>query len=594
MPIEDVDYLIHHSSEDSTTIFVDSGTRDRTHYPFPSEYVVDIQEPIRDVFGFDVLDAVMPNTIYNVDVQNNRIRMLSVDISTSSIAAGNDAVLSLEFAKLGFATPINDWLSDENDATYFAAVISTGTRIPSGTPPPLTATSDRYYALTEYRPMTGLLLTVPSSTPSGADLTITYCGVTYTASSHDSRAALQTIKTTLGASFSLVQSGTDIQPRGVIGSTALYDVVTYSATLLNASQFSSIRSASTKPKLVMTACTAYIEVGFYTSLTSLQTSVQTAFDMCASGVPVTIDSTSTSGINRQNLFKFMVPSTSRLMICPDLSTARGVLGFDTVADAVSGTFSTFRLGGATEPMYSTTAEPGGGGQVMISAGLINLLGVRYVTLRCAEIEQYMGNVGKYGPFSTGVGVFKLLGSNEVAQLRFDYVSLIRRPLHPIGRLRRLTLRFELPDGTLFDFKGINHQILFTIKYYTPDPRVRTAAAGDERRRYVLNPDYDPDFMRFMIRRDAYAARMNDLGFAEPDQDDDNDNEEDAEDEIDRDTLERERSMQDYVFGTGTSSAAVPVTAPFMRFGADHQNRVLESERRTLRRILAQRRPGLGA
>lgn len=592
MPIEDVDYLIQHSSEESTTIFVDSGTRDRTHYPFPSEYVVDIQEPVRDVFGFDVLDAVMPNTIYNVDNQNNGIRMLVVDVDGSSASVNSDDALGVELGKLGFASPILTWIADVG-STYHIAVVSSSYRIPSNASatPAVYASTDLYFALVENRLSSGLLLVVPSSTPPEGEPSIVYCSTKFIAANAASRTALKAALTVMGSSsFSLVRSGSDAQPQAVVGTTATYDIVTYSPAALSTSQFTSIVASASRPRLLFTASSAFIEIGFYNSPTSLQTSVQAALDSSLVGAAITVESTSNSGINRQSLFKFVAPASKRLLLCPDVSTARSVLGFDTVSGSVAGRASAvLRFGGATEPMFASIVDDAIG-QVLIAPGLINLLGVRYVTLRCAEIEQYMGNVGKYGPFSTGIGVFKLLGSNEVAQLRFDYVSLIRRPLHPIGRLRRLTLRFELPDGTLFDFKGINHQILFTIKYYIPDPRVRGRAGYGERdrdsepgsRRYVLNPDYDPDFMRFMIRRDAYAARLNDIGFAEPDQADDDDDEEDAEDEADADIAGRTSAMMrlnDYVFGRPAK-----VTAPFIRFGADQQNRVLESERRVLSRM----------
>jgi hypothetical protein len=182
-------------------------------------------------------------------------------------------------------------------------------------------------------------------------------------------------------------------------------------------------------------------------------------------------------------------------------------------------------------MYASVLKDPAGPQTLDAPGLINLMGVRYITLRCPEIEDHICSTGKYGAYSTGIGVFKLLNSNQVVQLRFDFVNLVRKPFHPIGRLSRLTLRFELSDGTLYDFKGIDNQLLLTIKYYSPSPRRPgdPAAPGGPADGVVvstLNPDYDPDFVRYVARRDAFAAHLDDPG---AERDDDEDYEEEDED-----------------------------------------------------------------
>ena len=164
-------------------------------------------------------------------------------------------------------------------------------------------------------------------------------------------------------------------------------------------------------------------------------------------------------------------------------------------------FELVRVGrGQTMPTVMSTLRTvmGTNKSVIEAPGLINLLGTRFITLRCPEIEDHIGSTGKYGKYSAGIGVFKFSGtSTEMAQLRFDFVSLVRKPFHPIGKLNRLTLRFELSDGTQYDFKGINHQIMLTIKYYVPG--MKRGIGNYKNTNTMLNPDYSPDFMQYMFR-----------------------------------------------------------------------------------------------
>ncbi len=609
MPIEDVDHLLRNSSQECTTVFIDSSTRNRTHYPTPSEYVVDLEEPIRDVFGLDVLDAVIPNTTYNVNDTNNAIRIAAVDVANSAMSVGSDADMGCELMKLGFASPLRAWFEDKLSGTYSIAVLGAGQALPAYAGAAAPATSTAYYALNELRPITALrLLTVLAT---NAPVSLAFGGSAYVpvdaATSHALAAAL----IALGSQpYTLVQAGTSLVPAVQNGVVAAYDVVTYRATLLpgGAKQMAALRAMSPRPRMMMNLCTMFIETGFYANLSALQTSVQTAAVEAPLGVAVSVEGTSASGIDKQNLFQLVVPSAWRLLLCPYMTTSRSTIGFDLVANSSAPSrYSALTLGGAPEPLYASVPLSGTLGSGLTSPGLINLLGAQYVTLRCAEIEQYMGNVGKYGRFSTGIGVFKLLGANEVAQVRFDYVSIIRKPIHPIGRLRRLSLRFETPSGGLFDFKGINHQILVSIKYYRPDPRVANGGNAPAPQ-YVLNPDYDPDFLRYTVRRDAYAARLDDLGFADDDQrhpddrpgrelgDDDVGDAQDAEDEADDD---ERRVIEAYVFGdrsggrarAGASADAGPSRTDFLRFGVAQQNRVLEAERRLVQPFLSGARAG---
>jgi hypothetical protein len=81
-------------------------------------------------------------------------------------------------------------------------------------------------------------------------------------------------------------------------------------------------------------------------------------------------------------------------------------------------------------------------------------------------------------------------SGGVTNLRFDYTSLVRKPFHPVGKLDKLTLRFETAKGHLYDFKGVNHQLMFIIKYLVPSKKLKFTKS-------ILNPNYDPNIMNYL-------------------------------------------------------------------------------------------------
>lgn len=69
--IEDVQYLMENSTEESYMYNVNSSTRDRRVWPYPNQYQITFDSPFRQVIGIDVVDATIPRTQYSVDVVNN-------------------------------------------------------------------------------------------------------------------------------------------------------------------------------------------------------------------------------------------------------------------------------------------------------------------------------------------------------------------------------------------------------------------------------------------------------------------------------------------------------------------------------------------
>lgn len=588
MPIEDVQYLLKNSVKDSVLLFIDSTHRDRQKYPTPSDYVVDLDEQIAQVYGIDILDAAIPSTMYNVDVNNNKMRCIAAVVSesegalstlglstTDEIEAAHLSSLNSVFTALGLASPLRTlWLPDVRDASYRVVVGSwaSGSGGMLDALSPVSSINDigaggsdvvRYRMLRERRyaslPMwrlsrgsaPGSRTSVPADVPTR---TLVSNNQTYllNAQAPGADAAIAAVQA-LGSRDVQLQSYA-IVPRGEVvdggGGSELCDLVIYDVYAIDgSSQYDGVSAAlfGVGGRLLTFAIdTISIEIGTYTSLNDIQGALQDGFD--AKGVGVTVTSTTgrVTGNDNRGTFRFATSSDVRLILPTAFSNSRTTLGMD--LDAALSINSTARearkhgavsLGGHVAPMYCSVLQSDGT-QHLDTPGIVSLAGARYITLRCPEIEQHMSSNSRYGRHAVGIGVFKLLNTNEIAQLRFDYVSLVRKPFHPIARLTRLHFRFELPDGTLYDFKGINHQIMLTIKYYAP-----TAPESRRFGRSVLNPNYNPDFVDYMASQtDPFGPTGQRLAGFDPFDEDDTETEdaeayaEDAEaydeDEDDRD------------------------------------------------------------
>jgi len=121
-------------------------------------------------------------------------------------------------------------------------------------------------------------------------------------------------------------------------------------------------------------------------------------------------------------------------------------------------------------------------------GVIYLIGNKYILLRCPEIEEHIFGSLSYTKYSLGLAKFRIdnIGINTE---RLVITKLPIREFHPIGKLSRLSLRFETNKGTLYDFKGVNHNIIFAIYYYEPTQKKLPQNS-------ILNPEYKMNYMEY--------------------------------------------------------------------------------------------------
>jgi hypothetical protein len=139
--------------------------------------------------------------------------------------------------------------------------------------------------------------------------------------------------------------------------------------------------------------------------------------------------------------------------------------------------------------------------IIIGPGTIYFMGNRYVIIRCPEIEQHLYRSLSYSKYNLGLAKIRVssYGYNDE---KIDFTKITTREFHPIGKLPKLSFRFETPEGDLYDFKGVNHNILYTIYYYEP-------TSNKEFTNPILNPNYKGNFINYMYTNDEQQGDSDD-------------------------------------------------------------------------------------
>lgn len=146
---------------------------------------------------------------------------------------------------------------------------------------------------------------------------------------------------------------------------------------------------------------------------------------------------------------------------------------------------------------------------LTAPGVINLLGESYAILRCKEIEDNVYLSLAYSKHFLGLAKLKL-GNFGVNETRMDY-KINYKECHPIGKLTRLTLRFETTDGKLYDFKGHNHSLTLAMHYMVPRQQ-------EFFKHSVLNPNYTGDYMEYQFKDEEDESDDQDIDYSRDYQD----------------------------------------------------------------------------
>jgi hypothetical protein len=458
--IEDIDYLKKHSEADSIAFFADSSLRDQRVFPSPAEFCIEFSQPFKNVFGFDILDAAIPSTMYNVDAYNCHMDFTCISSRSRSVITPEQIAKRISFSQ-EFSTIF------ESDAESFIVMIDQGTDF-IGT---LVANGiyDKYVVCVESQ-VANDTLQVVRSIPSekGAYVYLQNNGMTLRTDDVDT--------------IQLLSSGNvfiEQQPDStfVIYSYGFYntDVTEYFRLVALRSRIGSINSYRKK-----------IELGNY-SISELKTEMNNVYNP----LEIFVESTTTDE-GKQGILRLMSKSDLLLVNARKKNLCRNI-GFDLFpSNADSGKYGTLKIGDNYK-VFTSVYDPVETKYTITAPGIVNLMGERFIILRCKEIEDHLYGSFSYSSYIPGIAMFKMGAVNDISNLRFDYVSLVRKPIHPIGKVTKLTFRFETVDGRLYDFKGVNNQMLLMIKFWVPSQKYTFE-------RSILNPNYDGNYLDYMTRK----------------------------------------------------------------------------------------------
>jgi hypothetical protein len=185
-------------------------------------------------------------------------------------------------------------------------------------------------------------------------------------------------------------------------------------------------------------------------------------------------------------------SSNAFILDMNKSTIRNVLGFNLTQNSGEGHRIVPKIYN-DERYYRYFHSINNGSEHIIKApGIVDLIGEKYIILKCDEIESHSTLSLSYSKHNLGLAKFRLgvLGYNE-ENVYFQKTQI--REFHPIGKLPKITLKFVTSEGKLYDFKGVNHNITFNILYY----EASKTKEDEEFTVSQLNPNYNANILEYM-------------------------------------------------------------------------------------------------
>ena len=623
----DINFLRDRCEPDTCAVVIDGARRDRTAYPDPAEFVVNLKEPLKLVYGYDILDATIPSTIHNVSPKDNKVAYYVFGGQVRPSAAFKQALSVEVFRDVGIVNAsfksvlpyVGPDVVEMVQATFSAYLLGGNADVGPGvvalrtdamgallaefvayetsasasglsrivfpellssvdvtlTPPPLGS------AL-ELRPPSSLLPSNYKLGVVGRDSSSCLVGPTqYLVESNESTAllALQVLVPGISAAqmiaFSAFSTCTLTSQLDFRPNVFVYcDNNQVTALALDATTLSKLADAAAKLKADADADAAAAAISTTTAAVlllsepvaveysgvqgmsmdsgcsvaekkhcslssddhrrrrnlqnpitvSMRTDARTTTVTTMTFVETTLRSgfypTSANMVTQWNLIDMhLVASVDDLTAALRFATDPLVPGPSVECRSLARDYSPFS-DAALAVAYrefaiylprSTMSDLVGFGNApqralvfsnrygsLSTPGVVSCNKIMYVVLRCKEIEENVFREDVAG--ASGIGVFKILDSNSIVNLRYDFVNFVSRPFHPISQLTRLTLRFENIDGSLCNFNGSPVLIILGVKRYMPQ------APGNFGTSYVLNPNYNPDFHEYRIQNMEMQAR----------------------------------------------------------------------------------------
>lgn len=536
MTIEDVDFLKKNGKKQNYTFLIDSNNRDKLKYPEANNYVVNFDTPFLNVIGFEVIEASVPRTLYNIDVTNNKICFF-IHKASFDIALINPSNYQVEYLDPGDYTiqtlipMLNSILSMHLNADATAGIVNI-IATPLSNPPDISNIIQFYSAypfvfdmknstIAETIGFNTYMQLSEASKPvnlSQLDTTMYYYNNTtnQTTKRYDTRLYPDIYNTNNNyqlyhsvddptITFPESESDIFIGPRGVVRMLPLSGNQWVSQSFSNVAmaQFNQIQiAASTSSGLVTNNrifWSLFPGLPPFDSSKLLGSSIievdytNGSYSSSSNFTPISIDigiysivftGFSDDPTNITNIYYNDNNLRDASMISSyQLYTASTINFTNKVPLDNNGIHFEASLILSTQLQYHR----------LIAPGLFTLIGEKYMLLRCPEIEQSSYRSLAYSQeLCLGLAKFRL-GVVGYSENNVDY-KVPFREFHPIGKLSRLTLSFQKPDGSFYDFKGLNHTIVAAIYYYEVLPDVEFKAS-------ILNPNYNPDVINYLYKQE---------------------------------------------------------------------------------------------
>lgn len=435
--MDDISYLKQHGKEESYMFIVDSGRRDVAAYPNPNSYTIQFNAPFKNVTGLEMLDATVPRTEYTVENTMNSFAY-SVDggaVNTVSITPGDYNLLELS--------------TEISSAMKFGLVCEPESA-------PYTRTSrTRFYCANPFV----LDMSVSNSIRN-------VLGFSGTRKSFPSSYSGESTKIAFNGPFPGFQT-----------------TRANSTTTLRQAFVPSVSGRLTSIVVHATAGSSSIDV-------SVVDAEGTSYGS-GSVSPGTSDEISIDGGGN------LVAGTTYYVA---MDSGGAEIYINEPPDAVTPVQFSIDNGESWEDIGEALAacvevQVAVGRHEIVSPGLVDLTGERYVLIRCPDVETLMHRERAYEQYHAGLGMVKL-GAMGYREQRFDFVSLPSvRITNPIGKVSSLTFRLEKSDGSLYDARGVNHVLVLKITYYAN--LIKGPMAKEENTQ--LNPKYTPQIHEYMER-----------------------------------------------------------------------------------------------
>jgi hypothetical protein len=515
MPIEDIDFLKKNSIKENYIFIVDSKDREKITFKSPSEYVVNFETPFRNVIGLNLIDASIPRTMYNIDIYNNQIAFYIYDTTNIRPRFANISISIGDYSIQSLLVELNDKLKMRLNNDESLSIISiTATSITN--PPDI-------QSRIQFNCPYPFLFNMKNSTIAeslGFDGYIRESEITKPLSERNyeiPRGNLSIID-----NHQLFQS-VSLPFASLRENTTLFEKNTYTLfegpkgviqkLSLNTQKIAQSFKVSFKTNLVK------IYVAFESTEISISPIATFSIQKDTNGYPDGIE------LMRGSIAISFIDgsySDSADLVLPFIQNTKYWVVFDKLANSAvniyyndvlennnslkifnneSGWNTIDNIANSIYYQLCIKIDICDDYNCIKSPGIYSLIGERYIVLRCKEIEENSFRSLAYTKHITGIAKFTM-GVIGYKEERFDYFSVPTREFHPIGKLSKLTFRFEISNGQLYDFKDVNHMLTFSIKYLEPIGKVDFLKS-------IINSNYNGDFMKYQYTQEEQEEDSDD-------------------------------------------------------------------------------------